>query len=40
MDAVLVLLGLIVLIGGVGAIMLKAWSVNKKAEAVKTSDPA
>lgn len=40
MDAVLVLLGLIILIGGVGAIMLKAWSVNKKAEAMKGSDPA
>ena len=39
MDAALVLLGLVVLIGGVGAIMLKAWSVNKKAEALKASDP-
>lgn len=38
MDAALVLLGLVVLIGGVGGIALKAWSVNKEAERLKAAE--
>jgi hypothetical protein len=38
MDAALVLLGLVVLIGAVGGILVKAWMVNKEAERLKAAE--